>query len=260
MEREIYLDYNTFFHRLDPRTKIFILMTAFVVILYFEHPLWVLPITLTILLHGALSRSLSNLRRIRYILIILTISSLLLWTLFSAGQTPLFLWVEVESLLFAFNRILVMTSLITTGMIFLSTTRTEEFVLGMIRLGLPYRFGFAISTALRMVPTIFGSFSIIAQAQRSRGLDLDGGSFLERVRKYMPLLVPVFVSTIRGTNVFGMALESKGFGAREKRTFYLNPQFGRNDYLVIAFLVIAFLTATFLRISGYGLIEGLQRF
>ena len=260
MDSEIYLDRNTLFHRLDPRTKILILLTVFVVVLYFEHPLWVLPISLLIIFHGYFSKSLVNLKRIRPILIILTISSLVLWTLFSKGVTPLLGPITVEGLLWSFNRILVMTSLITEGMIFLSTTRTEEFVLGMIRFGLPYRVGFAISTALRMVPTIFSSVTIIGQAQRSRGLDLDSGSLIERMRKYLPLLVPVFVSTIRGTNVFGMALESKGFGARPKRTFFLNPQFGRADFLVIAFLAILLIVTTYLKIAGYGHIPGLTRF
>jgi energy-coupling factor transport system permease protein len=260
MDSEIYLDRNTLFHRLDPRTKILILLTVFVVVLYFEHPLWVLPTTLLIILQGYFSKSLVNLNRIRLILIILTISSLILWTLFSKGITPLFGPITVEGLLYSFNRILVMTSLITEGMIFLSTTRTEEFVLGMIRFGLPYRVGFAISTSLRMVPTIFSSVTIIGQAQRSRGLDLDSGNLIERVRKYLPLLVPVFVSTIRGTNVFGMALESKGFGARPKRTFFLNPQFGAADFLVITFLVILFALTTYCKIAGFGRIPGLTRF
>ncbi len=120
--------------------------------------------------------------------------------------------------------------------------------------------GFAISTALRMVPTIFSSVTIIGQAQRSRGLDLDSGNLIERMRKYLPLLVPVFVSTIRGTNVFGMALESKGFGARPKRTFFLNPRFGTADYLVIAFLIILFGVTTYFKVTGFGLIPGLSRF
>ncbi len=260
MDSEIYLDLNTVFHRLDPRTKILILLTVFVVVLYFEHPLWVLPISLLIILQGFLAKSLVNLKRIRLILIILTISSLILWNLFSKGRTPLFGPVTEEGLLFSLNRILVMTSLITEGMIFLSTTRTEEFVLGMIRFGLPYRVGFAISTALRMVPTIFSSVAIIGQAQRSRGLDLDSGNLIERMRKYMPLLVPVFVSTIRGTNLFGMALESKGFGARPKRTFFLNPQFGTADYVVMAFLAVLLVVTTYFKFVGYGHIIGLTRF
>ncbi len=115
MDAEIYLDRNTFIHRLDPRTKILILMMVFVVVLYFEHPLWVLPTTLLILLQGYFSKSLVNLKRIRLILIILTISSLILWNLFSRGVTPLFGPITVEGLLYSFNRILVMTSLITAG-------------------------------------------------------------------------------------------------------------------------------------------------
>ena len=101
-------------------------------------------------------------------------------------------------------------------MIFLSTTRNEEIATGLARLGIPYRFAFAVSTALRLVPTIAATGSTISQAQRSRGLDLESGNVIERIRKYMPLLIPVFVSTIRSTNVFSMALESKGFGAEPR--------------------------------------------
>ncbi len=259
MESEIYLDLNTFFHRLDPRTKIFILLVEFVVVLFFRNPLWLLPISLLIVLQGAVARSLGNLRRITYIMVVLVISSLILWTLFARGTTPLFWIVTKESLLYAIDRALLMVSLITAGMIFLSTTRNEEFVIGMIRLGLPYRVGFAISTSLRMVPTIFSSVAVIAQAQRSRGLDLDSGGLLERVRKYVPLMVPVFVSTIRGTNLFGMALEAKGFGARPKRTYYLNPEFHTGDFLIMAFLVVLLVVTIYLSIRGYGSIPGLIR-
>lgn len=260
MESEIYLDRNTFFHRLDPRTKILILLTTFVCILYFQNPLWVMPISVMVVVHGFLSQSLINLRRIRYIMFILTISGLVLWNLFSSGETRLFWFFTLESLAFSASRVLMMLSLITAGMIFMSTTRNEEFIIGMIKLGLPYRVGFAISTALRLVPTIVGSVLTIAQAQRSRGLDLDSGNILERIRKYMPLLVPVFISTIRNTNIFGMALESKGFGAQEQRTFYLEPALHLSDYLLMFFMLLLFGLTTYLKIAGYGNISGLIRF
>jgi energy-coupling factor transport system permease protein len=260
MDSEIYLDRNTVIHRLDPRTKLFMLMTAFVILLYFQDPLWVVPLSVLVVLWGAVAQALTNLRRIRYILIVLTVSSLIMWTLFSGGETPLFWIFEVEAVKYSISRTFVMLSLITTGMILLSTTRNEELVIGMIKLGLPYRFGFALSTSLRLVPTIASSTQTIAQAQRSRGLDLDSGNFLERIRKYIPLLIPVFISTIRGTNTFGMALEAKGFGARKERTFYLNPSMGRPDYIVLAGLVVLFAVTTYFKIAGYGMIEGLIRF
>jgi energy-coupling factor transport system permease protein len=260
MDQEIYLDRNTFFHRLDPRTKIFILASLLVMILYFQHPLWILPVSLFVFLHGLAAKSLANLRRIRYLLVILTVSSLVLWSLFARGQTHWFWIFDAESLIYGLGRTLVMISLIVEGMIFMSTTRNEEITQGLIGLGLPYRFGFAVSTALRMVPTIAASAFTIAQAQRSRGLDLDHGNVLERFRKYLPLLIPVFLSTIRNTHVWGMAIESRGFGARPRRTFYLEMKFRKADFLCMIVIAAALVGATACKILGYGEIPGLIRF
>jgi energy-coupling factor transport system permease protein len=260
MGHEIYLEKETFFHGFDPRTKLFTLLTFFVVILYFEDPLWIAPLSLLVLAHGLASRTLENLRPLRYILLILAISSMILWNLFANGKTPLFWIIERESLSYSVGRTLIMLSLVVEGIIFLSTTRYEEFTLGLIRLGLPYRAGFAISTAFRMVPMIVASGYAVAQAQRSRGLDLDSGTIIKRVRKYLPLLVPVFLSMIRSTNTFVVALESRGFGARKTRTFYLEIGFRRRDVLCLACLVLLFTVATYFRMAGYGSIAGLQRF
>lgn len=260
MDAEIYLDNNSVIHRLDPRTKIIIFLLTFVAILLFENPLWMLPVTFLVILQLVISGSLRNMRRIRYILIVLTISSLILWNLFSRGVTPLFWIFTVESATYSLARTMLMILMISAGMILISTTRNEELVLGMIRLGMPYRVGFAISTALRLVPTIASSTMTISQAQQSRGLNLQSGGILERLRKFLPLLVPVFISTIRSTNIFGMALESKGFGAREKRTFYLQLRMRPIDWAVIGFAVLFVVISIYLNVMGYGNIANLTRF
>jgi len=260
MDSEIYIDNNSFIHRLDPRVKIIIFLLTFVAILLFQNPLWMLPITLLILIQLVVSGALANLRRIRYILIVLTVSSMILWNLFSTGETQLFWRITVESMSFAIARTLLMVLMISAGMILITSTRNEELINGMIRLGMPYRVGFAISTALRLVPTIASSTITISQAQRSRGLDLESGNLLDRVKKFMPLLVPVFISTIRSTNIFGMALESKGFGARTDRTFYLVLEMRTTDFIVLAFAIVFMLVSIYFAILGYGQIEGLVRF
>lgn len=260
MDSEIYIDNNSFIHRLDPRVKIIIFLLTFVAILLFENPLWMMPVTVLTILQLIISGALKNLRRILYILIVLTVSSMILWNLFSTGETQLFWRISVESLSFAVARTLLMILMISTGMILITSTRNEELINGMIRLGMPYRVGFAISTALRLVPTIASSTLTISQAQRSRGLDLESGNLLVRIKKFLPLLVPVFISTIRSTNIFGMALESKGFGARAKRTFYLVLEMKTVDYIVLGFAILFVLTSIYFAILGYGRIEGLTRF
>jgi energy-coupling factor transport system permease protein len=255
----LYLDRDTWVHRLDPRTKMLLLVGAFVLAFLFVNPLYGLAVLALVVLFGAAAKSLINLKRVRFILIMIGLVTVVLWSIFAQGQTPLFLFVERESLLYGIGVALRIDATIVAGMIFLSTTRNEEIATGLVRLGLPYRFAFAVSTALRLVPTIAATGSTISQAQRSRGLDLESGNIFQRVRKNTPLLIPVFVSTIRSTNVFSMALESKGFGASTKRTYLLDLAMARRDWVVLAVFVLLLAAAIALRLLGYGGLEGVMR-
>jgi len=260
MNIDFYLDIDTPIHRLDGRTKILLFIFSFMALVLFEDPRFILPITLLILFQNILARAWINLWRIRYLLALLTTTSMIMWNIFASGETHLFWFVDLESLLYSIARTLLILFMIVSGMNLISTTRNEELVLGMIKLGLPYRVGFAISTALRMVPTISASIYTITQAQRSRGLDLESGNLIERIKKFIPLLIPVFISTIRGTNVFGMALESKGFGARDDRTFYLKMEMTKRDILVLAFGLVVVAVSMYVNFQGYGDIAGLTKF
>ncbi len=259
MDPSLYLDRDTFVHRLDPRMKMVLLLGTFVLAFVFLDPLYLAGVMALVLLFGYLAESLVNLRRIWFILVTIAIVSTVLWALFGSGQTPLFLFVEWEALLYGIAVALRIDITVVAGMIFLSVTRNEEIATGLARLGIPYRFAFAVSTALRLVPTIAATGSTIGQAQRSRGLDLESGNVLERIRNYVPLLVPVFISTIRSTNVFSMALESKGFGAGSKRTFFLRISFGWRDAVALIVFAVLLGGAIALRVAGYGELEGFGR-
>jgi energy-coupling factor transport system permease protein len=255
----LYLDRDTWVHRLDPRTKMLLLVGTFVLAFLFVNPLYGLAVLALVVLFGAAAKSLINLKRVRFILVMIGLVTVVLWAIFAQGQTPLFLFVEWESLLYGIGVALRIDATIVAGMIFLSTTRNEEIATGLVSMGLPYRFAFAVSTALRLVPTIAATGSTISQAQRSRGLDLESGNIFQRVRKNTPLLIPVFVSTIRSTNVFSMALESKGFGASTKRTYLLDLAMTRRDWVVLTVFVLLLASAITLRLLGYGGLEGVVR-
>ena len=259
MDPSLYLDRDTWIHRLDPRTKIFLLIGMFVLPFVFLNPLYELAVLVLILFFGYLAKVLENLRRIWFILVTIAVVTVILWSIFGSGQTPLFLFVELEALLYGLSIALRIDTTVIAGMIFLSITRNEEVAIGLVRLGIPYRFAFAVSTALRLVPTIAATGFTIGQAQRSRGLDLESGNLVQRIRKHVPLLVPIFVSTIRSTNVFSMALESKGFGAGSGRTYFLRTALGGRDALVLVVFVTLLAGAIALRIAGYGGLEGFSR-
>jgi energy-coupling factor transport system permease protein len=257
MNLYLYLDRKTAIHGLDPRTKLFILLCSFVVASLQQHPVSAMMVTSAIGAHGVLSRSLSNIRRIAGLLTAIGILTVLLWSIQAKGVTPLFWRFQVEPLLYGISTGIKIDSMIVAGVIFLSTTKNEEVAIGLVKLGLPYSFSFAFCTALRLTPTIVGSAQMVAQAQKSRGLDLRGGGLLSRTKKYIPLLIPIFLTTLRYTNQLSMALESKAFRAMEKRTFLLEARFRARDSWVAFALILVLIIAILIRIKGIGEIQGL---
>ena len=252
----LYLDKETWIHRLDPRTKILGALIVFIICLCFNHPLYMGGVSLGVILIAVSAKALPNFWRLRFILLLLIFFSSMLWPFFAKGQTPFWSWgwlqLSRESLLFGVAMGLRLATFVATGLIFLSTTRNEELTNGLIRMGIPYPIAFALSTALRLVPTFAGAGATIIQAQVSRGLDLESGTIFSRVGKFIPQAVPLFIYAIRHTNLLAMALESKGFSPQSPRTFYYEPQMGRTDYIVLVFLGVALLGFLYLRV-GLGL-------
>lgn len=233
MDMFLYVDRESFVHRLDPRTKLLLMFLSFALALMFDHIAILGGVLALVLLYGALGGALGNLKRIRVVLTMITLFSLFIWSIAGTGETR-FLIFSLEGLVYGIMVAVKTNLMIVAGMIFLSTTKIEEMAEGLVRLGLPYRGAFAFSTAIRLVPMIVATSATIIQAQKSRGLDLDSGSTLEKIRKYVPLVIPTLVSVIRGTNVFSMALESKGFGYSATRSTLLDLRMGPHDVAMIA--------------------------
>jgi len=249
----LYLDKDTWIHRLDARTKIITAGILFGICLCFNHPLYLAGISAGIMAIALWARALSNIWKLRTILILLVIFSAVLWPFFAKGPTLLWSWrslqISQESLLYGIGMGLRLATFVVAGLIFLSTTRHEEFINGLIRLGMPYPFAFALSTALRLVPTFVGAGATIIQAQISRGLDLETGNIFSRVGKFIPQAVPLFIYAIRHTNYLAMALESRGFDPQSPRTLYYEPHLSRKDYGVLVFFVFLFGIMLYMRLG-----------
>jgi energy-coupling factor transport system permease protein len=249
MDMFLYLDKDTFLHRLDPRTKLLIMFGSFVIALMFNSLSILLGLLVVILLYGYSGRVLSNLKRIRVILFMIALVSIILWSLTKGGDTKILGPITKEGLLYGIMIGVKFDVMIISGMIFLSSTKIEEISLGLVKLGIPYRGAFAFSTAIRLVPMIVATSYTITQAQKSRGLDLDSGTFFQKAKKYIPLLIPTLVSVIRGTNVFAMALESKGFGYSDDRTNYLEIKYETGDYIMSFATLVIIIIAIFCKIK-----------
>jgi len=236
----LYLERDTPLHTLNPVTKIIGLVLLLILPLSTTHPLGLLPSLAFVLFLLYLAKAFRNLRRMWWFVLLLGAVSIVLWSFFRQGQTILFrlgfLSVSRESVLYGLGMGIRLNVMLISGLVFLSCTKVEEFTLGLRKLGLPFSMSFALSLAFRLVPLFFTTASTVLQAQRARGLDLKRGSVIQRVKKYVPLLIPIFVYAVRNTDQLAMALESRGFGARRERTYYIEYQMKKIDLAVLLFL------------------------
>ncbi len=233
----LYEEKNTIIHRLDPRTKIIILIISFFLFLKPEGFLSVIFIFSMIVIYGLISKMFYNVVRLKFILTGIFIFSVVSWAFFYPAQSERFFGMTTDGVFLGFIRGIKLIGMIASGIFFLSTTSIEEISLGLVKLGIPYSVSFVLSTALRLVPTFIGTGANVIEAQKSRGLDLDSGNIWQRAKKHVPLLVPIFLLAIRNTDQLAVALESRGFGSRKNRTYYLKTGFKISDYIFLAIFI-----------------------
>lgn len=120
-----------------------------------------------------------------------------------------------------------------------------EAVLGpLARLGLPVReLAMVLTIALRFVPTLFDEVDKIAKAQEARGAGVRSGNPWRRMKSWVPMFVPIFVSAFRRAEDLATAMEARGFRGAHHRTRMHRLRLGRRD-LVAVLVVLAVSLAT----------------
>jgi energy-coupling factor transport system permease protein len=113
---------------------------------------------------------------------------------------------------------------------------------------LPYEFSFAFTTAVRFVPVLAEEAQTIMDAQKARGLELEKGNFMKRIRNYIPVLIPLIVSAIRRSLELAEAMESRAWGATKKRTNLYVLKFHRGDFALLAITVGVLALAIYTRL------------
>ncbi len=130
-------------------------------------------------------------------------------------------------------------------------------------LGLPDKIAYAMDLTMRFVPTFGRDFQLTMDAQRARGYELEkiGGGIFEQVRKLGPIIVPVTIHAIIGSEDIIDAMDLRAFGIGP-RTWLEQLTYRRRDRLLIAFgilILVASLAAVFMGYGGFWVPEALIR-
>jgi energy-coupling factor transport system permease protein len=198
-----------------------------------------------LLVSGVGWRRLGDLWRALAWLLILVI---VLWPLFDQeGAVPLIevggLRITLESMrrgVVAATRLAAISFLVYA---WLATTSERAMVRALVRLGMPYRWGVALTLGLRAIPTLAGLYAAVVEAQESRGLRLTG-SLQVRLRHQVPILVSTLVAALRLADQMSRVLDSRALGAA-RPTAHAELRMSVGDWLAFA-AVVAFATAVVL--------------
>jgi energy-coupling factor transport system permease protein len=232
-------------HNLDPRVKFIFVIAIFVsAILFFQiiplFALFLLAIPF-VFIARVQKQWLRSLRGAIFLAALIFLSNFLIsaWTV-GFKITPLM----IESALALTLRFVV---LVESFSVFFLTTSPDHLGLALEQSHVPYEFSFAFTTAVRFVPVLAEEAQTIMDAQKARGLELEKGNFMKRIRNYVPVLIPLIVSAIRRSLELAEAMESRAWGATKKRTNLYALKLHRGDYILLIITVLIILLTVYFR-------------
>jgi energy-coupling factor transport system permease protein len=130
-------------------------------------------------------------------------------------------------------------SVILLSYLFVLTTEPNELAYALMQAGVPYRYGFALISALRLVPTFEQEGQTVYHAQLARGVQYDVRSprkFLTLARQFV---LPLLVSALGRVDSLAVSLEGRCFGKYPTRTFLHQARFTWRDGVALALLALA---------------------
>ncbi|MET3730308.1 energy-coupling factor transport system permease protein [Fictibacillus halophilus] len=164
--------------------------------------------------------------------------------LYKAGFLEIYEGGVIQGIFIALRLLLLvmMTSLLTLTTTPIDITDGLEHLLGPLKKWkLPvHEFALMMSISLRFIPTLLQETEKIMKAQMARGADFTSGPIKERAKAFVPLLVPLFVSSFKRAEELALAMEARGYRGGEGRTRLRALEWHQRD--TFALLLLALLT------------------
>ena len=249
-----YFPGNSVIHRLDPRTKL-VMLVVYIIALFLaggpaSYGLMFLLLAACIGISGIPVKAfLRGMKPLVFILIFTGVLNLFL----TQGETVLVkFWVITITLegvlrsVYMMARILMLiagTFLLTYTTSPIALTDGLEALLNPMKaIKVPvHELALMMCIALRFIPTLIEETDKIMSAQKARGADFENGKLMERVKALVPILVPLFISAFRRADELATAMECRCYHGGDGRTKMKLLRYKRRDFFAygIGILVLA---------------------
>ncbi|MBR3487500.1 MAG: energy-coupling factor transporter transmembrane protein EcfT [Clostridia bacterium] len=257
-----YFPTDSFAHRLDPRTKLLILI-MYIAAVFLVKELWVFAVLIAFMFFMT---AMSNvpvsyvMRSLKPLRILLPIMFLLNLFMISTGDVLVswkFIKITTGGLKQAVFIVLRLFALVCGASLLTLTTTPISLTEGLEKILSPlkvikfpaHELAMMMTIALRFIPTLMEEAEKIMKAQLARGADLESGNLVKRAKAMLPILIPLFVNSFRRAEELALAMESRCYHGGEGRTRLRVLRFGWRD--LIAVLVFAALIVLVILLQKY---------
>ena len=255
---------KTVIHRLDPRTKLLVLLIYIIALFlaksYLSYAL-VLVFLVSVTVLGRIPFKAMT-RGLKPMLIFIVFTAILNLFYTKGGRLLVewkFIHIYSAGVRTAFFMVLRIMLLICGTFLLTYTTSPIALTDALERLMGPlkklhvhvHELAMMMCIALRFIPTLIEETDKIISAQKARGADFETGNLLRRAKALIPILVPLFVSAFRRADELATAMECRCYHGGEGRTRLKVLRYARRDYLALA--VAALLLAGVLVLRHFGL-------
>ena len=245
-----YYPADSVIHKLDPRVKLFATLIYIISLFCFKGIAALLAATAFLFAVIKTSKvpfkfMVKGLKAIMVLMLITALFNLFL----TPGEPIVQLWIFKITAEGAQNAVLMairLTYLILgTSIMTLTTTPNqltdglEKSLMPLSKISIPvHAIAMMMSIALRFIPILIEETDKIMKAQMSRGVDFESGNILERGKKLIPVLVPLFIAAIRRASDLAMAMDARCYNGGEGKTRLHPLIYEKRDYIAYGIMLL----------------------
>ena len=259
-----YFPGNSVIHRLDPRTKL-IMLVVYIVVLFMATNVVSYALVAGFLFAVIKISTIpmkSIVRGMKPLVLILVFTGILnLFFTTGEGEPLVDVWIITiykEGLIravFMVLRILLLISgtfLLTYTTSPISLTDGLESLMGPLKkLHVPvHELSMMMCIALRFIPTLIEETDKIMCAQKARGADFESGSLMDKAKALVPILVPLFISAFRRADELATAMECRCYQGGDGRTKMKLLRYKLWDFEAFGVGVVLVAAVTVLKVFG----------
>lgn len=158
-----------------------------------------------------------------------------------------------QQLFYEFNLLMKYFATVPLVLVFMLTMNPSEFASSFNRIGVPYKFAYAISLTLRYIPDVQRDYINIRNAQAARGVrSHEKESVMSKIRKTIKIVMPLILTSFNRIDTISHAMMLRRFGQRKQRSWYVDKPMKSSDYWVIGLSFVWFIIFLVLLIINNG--------